>query len=337
MTTIKDIADLSGVSRGTVDRVLNNRGSVNPETAKKVREIAKALHYRPNRAGLALAAQKKKFKIGVILFREDNPFFDAVSEGVKDKARELKDYGFETLTRRIRMDADSQLKAMDELVGEGVHGLMLAPCNDISIQKKIDAIVAKGIPVVTVNTDISGSRRMAYVGSDYYRGGAIAAGLFSLMSDGDIQLGVVSGSENVLCHSERVRGLSETLKNHYPRIRISAIVENHDDEIESYTLTRRMLKEHPEINGVFFVAAGVSGGCRAIQESGRHLKVITFDDVPTTLKMLKAGVISVTISQKPYQQGSLSLNLLFDYLTSGQLPEKELNLIEHSICIRESI
>ena len=72
-TTIKDIAAIAGVSRGTVDRVLNNRGSVNPATAEKINEIAKALDYKPNKAGLALAAQKKKLKLGVVLFSTDNP------------------------------------------------------------------------------------------------------------------------------------------------------------------------------------------------------------------------------------------------------------------------
>ena len=93
MTTIKDIADLAGVSRGTVDRVLNNRGAVNPKTAEKIMEIVQALNYRPNRAGLALAAQKKKYKIGVILFSEHNPFFDEVMTGVQNKSEELQDYG----------------------------------------------------------------------------------------------------------------------------------------------------------------------------------------------------------------------------------------------------
>ena len=47
MATIKEIAALAGVSRGTVDRVLNDRGAVNPETAEKIRKIAKELDYKP--------------------------------------------------------------------------------------------------------------------------------------------------------------------------------------------------------------------------------------------------------------------------------------------------
>ncbi len=337
MATIKEIADLAGVSRGTVDRVLNNRPGVNSQTAEKVREIAKNLNYRPNKAGIALAAQKKKYKIGVVLFSKDNPFFDEVSQGAEAKAIELEDYGITTITKRVDFDAGSQLEAIDALVEEGVNGLMLAPFNDTSIQEKINDLVDAGIPVVTVNTDISGSKRMAYVGSDYYKGGAIVAGLLGLMSEGDIKLGVITGSNHVLCHSERIRGLSETIASTYRNIHIVDIKENHDDENRSYSLTKDMLRQHPDLNAVFFVAAGVLGGCRAILESGRSLKVITFDDVPTTIEMLQAGVISATISQLPYKQGSKSLDILFEYLTSSSEPDSELNFVEHSIKIRENL
>ena len=337
MTTIKEIADLAGVSRGTVDRVLNNRGAVSPKTAEKIMDIVRAMDYRPNRAGITLAAQKKKYKIGVILFSENNPFFDEVMEGVRIKASELQDYGITTLPRRVEFDAEAQLAAVDELLGEGIHGLMLAPYNHMRIQEKIDELVKLQIPVVTVNTDIDGSRRLAYVGSDYFQGGCTAAGLFALMTSGTVDLGIITGSSNVLCHTERIRGLRHVLEQTYPRIRIARILENHDDEFESYTLTRQLLEEYPHLDAVFFAAAGVCGGCRAIRESGCHPKVITFDEVPTTLEMLKDGIISATISQQPVRQGSRSLDILFEYLTSGILPEQEQNFVELSIKIRENI
>lgn len=341
MATIKEIADLAGVSRGTVDRVLNRRGAVSPQTEGKIMEIVRALDYRPNKAGTALAAQKKKYRIGVILFSENNPFFDEVMEGVRTKASELQDYGITTITRRVEFDVEAQINAIEELVKEGIHGLMLAPYNHILIQEKIDELIQRQIPVVTVNTDIAGSRRMAYVGSDYFRGGCMAAGLFALMTDGDVELGVITGSSNVLCHTERVKGLRHTLENSYPRIHISRILENHDDEFRSYMLTRQLLQEQPHINALFYAAAGVHGGCRAIEEfiseSNARLKVITFDEVPTTLQMLKKGIISATISQQPCKQGSQSLDILFEYLTSGTMPGKEENFVEHSIKIRENI
>ena len=56
----------------------------------------------------------------------------------------------------------------------------------------------------------------------------------------------------------------------------------------------------------------------------------------TALEMLKKGVISATISQQPFQQGSRSLDLLFACLTSGTVPEREQYFVEHSIRIREN-
>ncbi len=66
--TIKQIAELAGVSRGTVDRVLNDRGNVKGEIQERVTLIAKQLGYRPNKAGKNLAARKNPIKIGVVIF-----------------------------------------------------------------------------------------------------------------------------------------------------------------------------------------------------------------------------------------------------------------------------
>ena len=114
MATIKEIAALAGVSRGTVDRVLNNRGSVNPDTAKRIQEIADSLDYKPNRAGLVLAAHKKHLKLGVILFSPDNPFFQDVLQGVRDKAAELSGYNCTVIIRQVPFGVEEQLKALDE-------------------------------------------------------------------------------------------------------------------------------------------------------------------------------------------------------------------------------
>ena len=337
MTTLKQIADLAGVSRGTVDRVLNHRGSVNPKTAEKILNIAQALNYQPNRAGTALAAQKKKYKIGVILFGRNNPFFDEVMRGVHAKSDELKSYGITTMVRRVDFDVRAQLDAIDELAAEGMNGLVLAPQNDKAICERINELAESGIPVVTVNTDIDGSQRMAYVGSDYFHGGCIAAGLFALSSTDEISLGIITGSDRVLCHTERIRGLQRTLSDSYPHIHVNEILENHDDEIESYTVTKQLLAEHPDTGALFFTAAGIYGGCKAVSESGLHPRIITFDEVPTTLELIKKGTVLATISQQPYNQGYRSLDILSEYLTSGILPENELQYVDHSIIIRENL
>ena len=72
--TVKQIAELANVSRGTVDRVLNNRSGVSEATRQKVLKIAKELHYEPNFLAKALVSKKESLKIGVILTPDYNPF-----------------------------------------------------------------------------------------------------------------------------------------------------------------------------------------------------------------------------------------------------------------------
>ena len=153
MATIKEIAALAGVSRGTVDRVLNNRGAVNPETAEKIRKIAKELDYKPNRAGLVLAAQKKRLKLGVILFSTGNPFFQDVLAGIDEKAEELANYNCTVITKQISFGVEAQLQTIDELLAEEVNGIAMTPYNDDRIRNRINALYEQGIPVVTLNTD----------------------------------------------------------------------------------------------------------------------------------------------------------------------------------------
>lgn len=339
MATIKEIAALAGVSRGTVDRVLNHRGSVNPVTAEKITRIAKELDYKPNVAGLVLAAQKKKLKLGVILFSPENPFYIDVLEGVNEKAEELAGYNCTVIIKQITFGVEAQLHAMDELVAEEVNGIALAPYNDERVRQRINELYNQGIPVVTLNTDIENSKRIAYVGSHYNKSGATAAGLLHLMTTGQVNVGIITGSSNILCHTERIAGFIETLKPYRDSIHITDIIEVHDDEIESYEKTTQLLNAHPEINALYFAAGGVYGGCRSITVLGRQdkIRVVAYDMVPTTKELIRKGTIAAVICQQPKLQGSKPLSLLFTYLTTGELPEKEHNYVAVDIRIRENL
>ncbi len=95
MVTMKKIAEICGVSRGTVDRALNGRGRVNAETAQNILEVAKQLGYEPNPAGKALAARKNRPVIGVVIPSEGNPLFDEGLHGMKVAVKEYAIYGLQ--------------------------------------------------------------------------------------------------------------------------------------------------------------------------------------------------------------------------------------------------
>lgn len=338
MATIKEIASLAGVSRGTVDRVLNHRGAVSPQTEQKIWEIVQALDYKPNKAGIVLAAQKKNLKLGVVLLGLSTPFYDDVLIGVRSKAAELEGYNCSVLIRQTEYSLDQQLAAIDELLGEGINGLAISPYNDMQIREKINELYDRGIPVVTLNTDIENSKRIAYVGSNFYRSGETAAGLMHLMTKGCINVGIVSGSRNVLCHTERIAGFQKVIQS-YGNIHIVDTVTNNDDEVESYELTAKLLSTHPEINALYFSAGGVYGGCRAVLSAGRDkdMTIITNDMVDTTRDYMEKGLIAATICQQPFLQGYNPLSILFTYLTTGELPLTEHNYVDVEIRIKENL
>lgn len=338
MATIKEIAELAGVSRGTVDRVLNHRGSVNPATAALVRDIARQLDYKPNRAGIALAAQRKNLKLGVLLFDTGNLFFEDVWKGVQEKAEELAGYNCTVLTKRVGFSASAQADAIAELESIQIDGLVLTPFNDELIARQINLLADKGIPVITTNTDIHNSHRLAFVGSDFYRCGQTAAGLMRLMTRGETHVGIVTGSSQVLCHTDRIKGFCDCIRENYPRITVSETIENSDDEFESYDKTLELLTRRPDINALYFTAGGVYGGCRAVLSAGRKdILIIAYDQIPTTKELVEQDVIAATICQQPKVQGSRPLQLLFDYLMTGEKPEKEFYYTAVDIRIKENL
>ena len=228
---------------------------------------------------------------------------------------------------------------IDELLKEEIHGLILSPYNDPAIQEKIDLLWENGIPCITINTDMPDSKRIAYVGSDYHKCGQTAAGLLHLFSGDYASVGIVTGSHNVLCHEERISGFTSHLHTKHPNIRIVDVVENGDDDYKSYEVVSDLLDRHPDLSALYFTAAGVYGGCRAVLNASlqRPLKIITFDAVLSTCEMIRNGVISATICQQPDEQGARSLSLLVDYLLTGKLPENRCIYMDLSIKIAENL
>lgn len=342
MPTIKEIAELAGVSRGTVDRVINNRGCVNPIKEKKVLEIIKALNYTPNLAGKTLAVKKKQLKFGYILFgsTSSNPFFLDVVEGIESRATELSEYGVSVEIRYAVIDDPGlQVKLINELIEGGISGLVITPINHPLVVEKVKQLTADGFPVVTTNTDIPNSGRLAYVGSDYFKGGETAAGIIHMICAGKAKVGIVMGSPLVLCHSERIAGFKRRIEEEYTGITIVDTEINNDDDIQSFIVTKRLLETRPEIDTLFLAAAGVAGACRAVKELGleRKVKVISYDTTTASRELIQSGAIAVAITQEPFIQGSRPLDILLNYVGMGISPEQEYFYTALGITIKENL
>lgn len=343
MATIKEIAALAGVSRGTVDRVLNNRGGVNKETADRIREIAKSVDYVPNKVARSLSILKKEVKLGYILFSpHKNLFFSQVEEGIKREIEELAEYGVTVFVEYGDYNnVERQISIIDNMVEAGVDGIAICGFNTESVIKKIDELSERGIPVVTANTDITGSKRIAYVGSDYEKSGRVAGSLMSMATGGKANVGAFLGSRNILCHTMRLNGFRSYIAEHAHDIKITKVIENNDDDFLSFSLVRELLMstEEEPIDAIFLAAAGTFGACRAVEmlPVEKRPKIICYDCLPPVENMLKSGLISAAICQQPVYQGSKPLDILFNYICLGIKPEKEFYYTDIEILVDESL
>lgn len=324
MITQNQIAKMAGVSRATVGRVLNNCEDVNEETRQKVLAIIEQTEYKPNRAGKTLAIQQKNLKIGCIIINAKNPFYTELNRGIEEKALEFQTYGIEVIVKSVRFRTSDVIEKIDELLAENISALVIQPTADSEMAEKLRSVEASGIPVVTVNTDIDDYQaNFCYVGNDFYVCGKTAANLIGLITGYNCKIGIVTGFTNAKSHSDRVDGFRDYIQA-YPDMHLIDFAENRDDEMESYYLTRTMLEKHPEIDTLFIVAGGVYGAGSAVkaitQETGRVVRVFSFDDVPTTKELIREGIILATICQQPVRQGRTALGVLFDYFIDGKKP-----------------
>lgn len=338
--TIRDIANAAGVSRGTVDRVLNNRGGVKPELERRIRKLIRELDYSPNRAGKVLAALKKPMKIGCLLPGVGNPFFDSMIRGFRQAERELSDFGISLEITLVKgFDPDEHVRALKELAEKNISALCAATVDVPQVRAAVNDVIASGIPVAAVNSDLSGTGRLFYVGCNYPESGRTAAGIFHLAHRGAMELLIVTGSLNMQGHSQRIQAFREELSSLADDFHVARIIETGDDAEVAYRKTSEALKDAPAINGVYITSGGTDGVCRAVCEAGLagKIPVVCFDDIPATRQFLRKGVITATICQEPFQQGYRSVRMLFDYLMNGRTPFESLNFTNTVIKIKENI
>ena len=323
--TLKQIAELAGVSRGTVDRALYNRGRINPEVAARIKKIADELGYEPNRAGKALAMAKRSLKIGVIVQATETPFMHMLLQGVEDAQQALATYGAEVLVRSsIGLEASEQLKMIDSLVEQGISGLAIAPADDMRLKKRINALIESGIPVITFNADIDDTDRLCFVGQNSELAGRTCAGLLNAMTHEHGLVLPISGYQYNHSHALRIKGFCTELKKSFPHIRALPAVYCQDDDALTEALTEQTLRSHPELTAVFVAAGGQGGVCDALERTGHadSVRVICFDLIPNNIKKLLDSRIDFLVGQDAHTQGFQPIMLLFDYLFSNKMPEK---------------
>ncbi len=332
MATIKDIAEKAGVAIATVDRVLHDRGRVAPETRQRILDLAKEMNYTPNSVGQGLVLRKKKWKLSFFIIEsKQGPIFLDILKGAKEKAEELSQYGVEVSFVPFQFSPLSIDLATYQTDGIAVPGLP----DDPYIQELCHWAHGKDIPVVCYNLPLDDSKYLAYVGCDYVQAGKMAAGLCAMATNERGKVGVLSvDGGNVPSFQRRMLGFQRELAEHYPRMEITATCCNLSERMVYQTLW-----DHPELDVIYLVNPGDSSACKIIKESARNpdIRIITNDLDDRQVQLLRDGVISATICQEPERQGSLPLEILYQYLVYKTAPAEKNRYTTLSIRMRQNV
>lgn len=323
--TLAEIAALAGVSRGTVDRALNDRGRVDPKVAARVRRIAAERGYRPNRAGRMLARAKNPIRIGVIVQSVETMFMHTVFEEIERASAHFTTTGAEVLVRPLEgVDAQQQLDVIDELLEAGVQGIALSPAEDERVRARIQEL-SERMPVVTFNSDLPDSGRLCYVGVDNFACGRMSAGLMDLLLAGHGEVLLVAGQENNWSHQQRVDGFQAEAVANFPGLSLLPPQTCGDDQQLAHDIVCRAVQEHPSLRGVYVSVNGQLGACDALRELDLQGKVhlICHDLIPANTENVRRGLIDFLIDQDAALQGARPIELLMDYLLAGEKPETD--------------
>lgn len=324
--TQAQIAKLAGVSRGTVDRVINQRGHVDPEVEARIKKIAEELGYERNRAGSMLVRAKRSLRLGVVIQSVATPFMALVLDEIMKAKKEMQKVGVELIViERETIQLEQQLEDLAALEREGVNGIALTPVEDERILERIDELHANGIPVVTFNTDMPGSKRLCYVGQDNYLSGRACAGLMNMLLSGHGTVLMLSGHFSNLSHRRRIDGFQSEVRSRYPALSLLPLERGNDDRQTCYDCVRRVLNAHDDVRGIYLAANGQAGVCDILRELGYQEKIhfICHDLIDDTLKGLRDGTIDFVIDQNAALQATRPLEVLTNYLLTNEYPAEE--------------
>lgn len=342
--TIQMVAEKAGVSRGTVDRVINSRGYVKEEVRERVLDAMRNLEYMPvhmeQAQALGLFTSKHTCKLGVLLPDWGGHFLKEISMGIEGARKFLKDFGTEVITERCETELPGEFaEKVDALIKQGAQGIAICSKNHPIIAEKINQTAKDEIPVITYNSDIPGTKRLCFVGEDIRRSGKVAGELMSKCIPAGAKVLAAVGNLEFDGHKQRLQGfLDQMKKNGFAAPNIE-IVQTYNDYSLSYKKVAETLEKIPDLAGIYMANHSVTACAEAVSNAEKEgkIRVISHDTTEETRRLLKQGSVDFVIEQDLYTQGYQPLILLYNLIEKGEKPEAVRSQISIGIVCSQNI
>jgi len=323
--TIKDIAELAGVSKGTVDRVLHRRGKVSPKALADVEKVLKEIDYQPNPIARNLK-NNKVYKISVLM---PNPKFDAywvpAVQGIQTAAKEFKPFGVVVNKFYYNpFDPVSFLEKSQEALPSSPDALLMAPLFQKEALDIYKECQEKNILVALFNNAIDAFNHEHFIGQDLFQSGRVAASLIDKLVDESARTAILHLDEeaNMKLRENGFKSYFEEKNNAAPIKTFS--LKTSDKELFQKEAVA-ILKQNPEISAVFITNSKTHVFIKAIGKLKNDLTLVGYDLISENVELLKIGCIDFLIHQKPKRQAYLGVGYIAEHFLFGKaVPDQNL-------------
>lgn len=335
--TIKDIAKLAGVSKGTVDRVLHGRGKVSKRADEKIKEVLKEIDYRPNPIARSLK-NSKVYKIFVLLpDPKEDPYWIPAKEGLKDALKEFKPFG--VVVQKFfyhPKDRASFLQKSHEALALAPDVLLMAPVFHKESLEVFESCQQKNVLVASFNNYIDVFNNGNFIGQDLHQSGRVAASLVDKMQPKPHTIAILHINEEAHMRQKEngFKEYFEDRKTVSPTIITYSL--NTGDLSTFKTNVFDFFEKHPRITSVFVTNSKAYLLSPALEELNREISIVGYDLLEENIDLLLRGKIDFLIHQKPRRQAYLSVvNLAEHFLFDKPIPEQ--NLLPIDVITSENV
>lgn len=309
-TTIADIAREAGVGTATVDRVINGRLGVNADTALKVTKILDRIGSSTPQRGRP--RQRDNLRLAFVLPADNTPFLDLVERQIAQLGSDFRHQHITEITHRFdATDAAAFAQALTETVHAGhIDGVALLAPDLPAVKLAINALVRAGVHVVTLLSDVAGSKRETYIGADNRAAGRTAGLLLGRMAGQPDQAGqparrtllLSSQATRLSGEIERRIGFAQVLEERFAHLTVLRTPDLPSDDAGVQAMLQAWLGSYAAINlvsGLYNVGAGSAGVARALAALGlqSQVSVIAHDVTDLHRSLLGSDQLAYVLDQ----------------------------------------
>ena len=326
---IKDIAKLAGVSIGTVDRVLHDRGEVSEKTRVKVQKILKETNYSPNVMAQVLKSRKRFHLVSLLPeSTEDNSFWKKHSLGMIRAIEELDP--FPVILSQVTFDLQSEddfQKKTSIVLNLNPDGVLLAPIFKSESIAFCSRLHKEQIPFIFIDGFIEDTDFLAYIGEDIFQSGRVAGQLIDMVTPENSDILVVTIARNIqnVHHlSNRTKGFlsyfQKSGSNKGKKININIPEPSAETVKKAFD---RAFREYPGIGSIFITGSRSYLIAMYLEKKGlKSINLIGYDLLDLNVKYLKSGITRFLIGQRPEEQTYKGIKKLFEFLSLHKIPDK---------------